>query len=220
MPKLILLRHLKSQWNSENRFAGWVDNPLSKEGIENAKDIAGKLSSIDISVAYSSPLVRNEETILRVFEHLDKYPIFMHFDAKTKKKENFEGAGEKYLPVYVSEELNERYYGKLQGLNKEETIQKYGPEKVKLWRRSYKEAPPEGESLKEVSDRAVPFFKRFVERDLKNGKNVLVVASHNSLRALIKYIEKIPDKEVVNLELPFGDIIKYDVDDKTNFYRV
>ena len=220
MPKLILLRHLKSQWNSENRFAGWVDNPLSKEGIENAKDIAEKLSGIDINVAYSSPLIRNEETILRVFEHLDKYPIFMHFNTKTIKKENFERAGEKYLPVYVSEKLNERYYGKLQGLNKEETIQKYGPEKVKLWRRSYKEAPPEGESLKEVSDRAVPFFKRFIERDLENGKNVLVVASHNSLRALIKYIEKISDQEVVNLELPFGDIIKYDVDDKTNFCRM
>jgi 2,3-bisphosphoglycerate-dependent phosphoglycerate mutase len=116
--------------------------------------------------------------------------------------------------VFFSEDLNERYYGKLQGLNKEETIKKYGEEQVRLWRRSYNVAPPGGESLKDVFKRTIPFYKKYIERDLKKGKNVLIVASHNSLRAIVKYIEGISDEDIINLEIPYGGLLKYEFDDK------
>jgi 2,3-bisphosphoglycerate-dependent phosphoglycerate mutase len=214
MAKLILLRHFKSQWNLENRFAGWVDNPLSEEGIKESENIAELFSGTDIDAVYTSPLSRNHQTVLRTFRLIGKkYPIFRYFDGKMQKWSNFEGNGN-YVPAYVSEALNERYYGELQGLNKEETIKKYGQDQVHLWRRSYDIAPPGGESLKDVYKRAVPFFVKYAQKDLKDGKNVLVVASHNSLRALVKYIENISDEGVADLELPFGALIKYDFDGK------
>ncbi len=220
MSKLILLRHLKSQWNLDNKFAGWVDNPLSKEGILAAKEIAQKLVAEKIDVVYTSPLIRNEETILRIFEHFKgKYPLFIHLDGgKMQKWGNFVDVNKNDMPVYVSENLNERYYGKLQGLNKEEITKQYGQEKVHLWRRGYNEKPPGGESLKDVYNRAVPFYKKYVEKDLKKGRNVLLVASHNSLRALIKYIENISDNDISDVELPFGALLEYEFDsDKVNY---
>ncbi|OGZ19250.1 MAG: 2,3-bisphosphoglycerate-dependent phosphoglycerate mutase, partial [Candidatus Nealsonbacteria bacterium RBG_13_38_11] len=169
MAKLILLRHLQSQWNKENRFTGWLDIPLSKEGIESAKEVASKLADFKIDKVYTSPLVRNKETVSLVLENL----------------------GKKDVPIVIDKALDERNYGKLQGLNKDEMKKKYGEEQVKLWRRSWDQEPPEGESLKDVYNRAVPFYKKYVEKDLKEGKDVLIVASHNSLRALIKYLENI-----------------------------
>ena len=210
MSKLILLRHLESQWNFENRFNGWVDTPLSKRGIEAAKEVASKLSEVPIDVVYTSQLVRNIDTVLRVFEYLNKYPIFKHFSGKMKTWAEFED-GQAFLPVYVSEELNERYYGKLQGLNRNKVKEQYGEEKVRLWRRSYKEAPPNGESLKDVFNRTVPFYRKYIEKDLKNGKNVLIVASHNSLRSLVKYIENIKDEDIINLEILPGTIKTYEL---------
>ncbi len=209
MSKLILLRHLESQWNLENRFTGWVDVPLSKEGILMTNEVAEKLAQFKIDVVYTSPLIRNMDTVLRVLGYSDKYPIFRHIDGKMEDWAKFEGNG-KYLPVYVSEKLNERYYGELQGLNKDEIKAKYGEEKVRLWRRSWKEAPPGGESLKDVFNRAVPFYKKYIENDLKQGKNVLIVASHNSLRALVKYLENIPYNDIINLEIPIRGIKTYD----------
>ena len=224
MAKLFLLRHLKSQWNLDKEFAGWTDNPLSKEGILAAKDIAQRLASEKIDVVYTSPLVRNMETVLRVFENLtlsgaggfqDKYPLFIHLDGrKMQAWGNFTDLNQNDVPTYVSEKLNERYYGKLQGLNKNEVAIKYGDELVHLWRRGYEQRPPGGESLKDVYNRAVPFFKKHVVRELLFGKNVLLVASHNSLRALVKYIENISDEDVANLELPFGSLVKYEFDGK------
>lgn len=215
MSKLFLLRHLKSQWNQDKEFAGWVDNPLSNEGILAAKEVAPKLINEKIDVVYTSPLVRNTETVLRIFENNpDKYPLFIHLDGgKMQKWGNFTDINEDDIPVYVSENLNERYYGELQGLNKDEIIKKYGEEKVHLWRRGFGEKPPGGESLKDVYKRTMPFFKKYVEKDLAAGKNILVVASHNSLRAIIKYIEKISDEDITNLELPFGALVSYEFTD-------
>lgn len=203
MSKLILLRHFKSQWNLENRFTGWVDVPLMKSDFE--------IPNFDFDVVYTSPLIRNLQTVLKVFEKKEKYPIFRHFKGKMKKWAHFEEINKKnYIPVYVSEALNERYYGKLQGLNKEETMKKYGKEKVHLWRRSYDVSPPSGESLADVVKRVEPFYKNYIEKDLKKGKNVLVVASHNSARAIIKYVEKISDKDIINVEMPFGGLLQYE----------
>jgi len=210
MAKLILLRHLESQWNLENRFTGWVDVPLSRQGVLMTNEVAEKLAQFKIDVVYTSPLIRNTDTVLRVLGYLNKYPIFLHFEGKMKDWAKFEGNG-KYLPVFVSEKLNERYYGALQGQNKDEIKAKYGEEEVRQWRRSWGEAPPGGESLKDVSDRAVPFYKKYIENDLKQGKNVLIAASHNSLRALVKYIENIPDNDVINLEIPVGTIKSYEI---------
>lgn len=219
MSKLFLLRHLKSQWNQDNRFAGWVDNPLSREGILAAKEISDKLADVKIDVVYTSPLIRNKETVLRVFENLalsgaeefqNKYPLFIHLDGgRMQKWGNFKGGGN-YVPVYVCENLNERYYGKLQGLNKDEVIQKYGGQQVRLWRRGFEDAPPGGESLKNIYKRAVSFFKKYIDKDLVSGKNVLVVASHNSLRVIVKYIEDIYNKDIADVELAFGSLLKYE----------
>jgi 2,3-bisphosphoglycerate-dependent phosphoglycerate mutase len=158
------LRHLKSQWNLENRFSGWVDNPLSKEGSEQQKEVADKLVNINFDVIYTSPLIRNQQTVIKILKNLgNKYPIFEHFGGKMEKWGNFEGDGS-HIPVFVSETLNERYYGKLQGLDKEETAEKYGENQVHLWRRSYDIAPPGGESLKDVCKRTLPFYKKYIEK--------------------------------------------------------
>jgi 2,3-bisphosphoglycerate-dependent phosphoglycerate mutase len=190
MAKLYLQRHLQSQWNKENRFTGWTDVPLSKEGIENAKTAAQKLADFEIDKIYTSPLVRNAQTVSLILEEL----------------------GFKNLPVIADKALDERNYGELTGLNKQETIEKYGAEQVRLWRRSYKTAPPKGESLEDVYKRAVLFFKKNIEKDLLENKNILVVASHNSLRAIIKYIENIPDDKIIDVEIPFGGLAKYKFD--------
>jgi 2,3-bisphosphoglycerate-dependent phosphoglycerate mutase len=204
MAKLTLLRHFKSQWNLENRFTGWVDVPLMRADF--------KIPTFDFDVVYTSPLVRNLHTVLKVFEKKDKYPIFRHFKGRMKNWAHFEELNQDYIPVFVSEALNERYYGKLQGLNKEETMRKYGKEKVHLWRRSYNVTPPGGESLADVVKRTAPFYKKYIEKDLRNGKNVLIVASHNSARAVIKYIEKIPNRDIINIEVPFGGLLQYEFD--------
>lgn len=213
MPKLILLRHFKSQWNLENRFTGWVDIPLIKEREEKDKETLKRIAGFNFEVVYTSPLIRNLETVLEIFEEISqKYPIFRHFQGKMKRWANFEeSTGSKnYIPVFVSEALNERYYGKLQGLDKEEAIKKYGKDLVHKWRRSFDIAPPGGEALKDVCKRTIPFYKKYIEKDLKEGKNVLIVASHNSARAIIKYIEKISDKDIINIEMPFGGFIEYE----------
>jgi len=191
MAKLILLRHLQSQWNLENRFTGWTDVSLSEAGIENAKEVAKKLSGIKIDVVYTSPLKRNKDTASLILKHL----------------------GKENLQIVTNKALDERNYGKLQGMNKDEVKEKYGEEQVQLWRRSWDQAPPEGESLEDVYQRAIPFYEEYIEKDLKAGKNVLVVASHNSLRALVKYLEKISDQEIINLEIPTGTIKEYEIGD-------
>lgn len=212
MAKLFLLRHLKSQWNEDNRFAGWTDGPLAKKESIRAIHLANEILPHDIDVIYTSPLFRNQDTVARIFEVVEKkYPFFIHLDSgKMQKWGNFTDISENDVPTYVSEKLNERYYGKLQGLNKEETMKKFGEKQVHLWRRSYNVAPPGGESEKDVYKRTIPFYKEYIEKDLKAGKNVLVVASHNSLRAIVKYIENIPDDKIIDLELEFGMLRKYD----------
>jgi len=211
MAKLFLLRHLKSQWNEENRFSGWVDVPLLRESLGDAREISKRVFENKIDKIYSSTLFRNKCTVLEILKHADKYPIFICLDqGKMKDWGNFIDVSENDFEVYVTEKLNERYYGKIQGWNKEEMMRKYGEKKVKLWRRSYEIAPPGGESLKDVSKRIVPFYKKYIEKDLKNDKNVLIVASHNSLRALVKYIENISDKDIIDVEIDYGGLKQYE----------
>jgi 2,3-bisphosphoglycerate-dependent phosphoglycerate mutase len=215
MSKLFLLRHLKSQWNDENRFAGWTDGPLEKGSEQKAKELSGEIFKTEIDIVYTSPLFRNMDTVAEVFDPLpEKYPFFIHLDGgRMQRWGNYVDITENDVPAYVTERLNERYYGReLQGLNKEEIVKKYGEEKVHQWRRSYTIAPPGGESLRDVCKRTTPFYQKYIEKDLKAGKNVLVVASHNSLRAIVKYVENIPDEKIIDLELPFGALVRYEFD--------
>ncbi len=191
MVKLVLLRHLQSQWNKENKFSGWTDVPLSEEGMATASEKAQKLADVKIDEVFTSPLSRNKNTVELVLKNL----------------------GQKNLPITIDKALDERNYGKLTGLNKDEIKVQYGVEQIQLWRRSWNVAPPEGESLKDVCARAIPFYQNFIEPQLKAGKNVLIVASHNSLRALIKYIENISNDDIINLEIPFGGMVVYDLDE-------
>lgn len=218
MSKLILLRHLKSQWNEDDRFAGWTDGPIAKMESIKAIELATQVFENKVDVVYTSPLFRNQDTVARIFEAVDvKYPFFIHLDpGKMQKWGNFTDISKNDVPTYVTEALNERYYGKLQGLSKDETIKKYGKEKVHLWRRSYNVAPPGGESEKDVYKRVLPFYRKYIEKDLKAGKNILIVASHNSLRAIVKYIEKISDDDIVEVEFPFAGILDYGFDNELN----
>lgn len=214
MAKLFLLRHFKSQWNLENRFSGWTDMPISQDGKKHAVKKAEEIFQVRIDEIFTSPLFRNIDTVVRTLEAgKQKYPIFISRDGgKTQKWGDYFEGPKNFMPVYVTKNLNERHYGKLEGLDKKETIAKYGEEKVHLWRRSYNISPPGGgESLKDVYKRVVPFYKKYIEKDLKKEKNVLVVASHNSLRALIKHIEKISNKDIINVEIDYGALLKYEI---------
>ena len=155
------------------------------------------------------------DTVARMFEFGNKkYPAFIHLEGeKMQKWGNYIDISNDDVPVFVSEKLNERYYGKLQGENKESAIKKYGAEKVHLWRRSYNVAPPGGESLADVFKRTTSFYKKYIEKDLRRGENVLIVASHNSLRAIIKYVENISDEDIINLEIAYGGLMKYEFDE-------
>ncbi|MBU4204989.1 histidine phosphatase family protein [Patescibacteria group bacterium] len=217
MSNLFLLRHIKSQWNKENRFAGWSDGPLDENEVYDAKTLRDKVFiRYRIDSIYCSSLFRNMDTIARMFDFgSEKYPIFVHLDGgKMQKWGHYIDISDNDVPVFVSEKLNERYYGKLQGMDKEEAIKKYGDKIVHLWRRSYKVAPPGGESLKDVFKRTIPFYRKYIEKDLKKGENVLIVASHNSLRAIAKYIEKISDEKIIDFEIPYAGLIKYEFDGK------
>ena len=191
--KLILLRHGQSQWNIENKFAGWTDVPITEEGKKQAKEAGQKMKSIEINVAFTSKLQRASETLRIVLQT-------MNLKIKTIQ----------------SIELNERHYGKLQGINREEAKKKFGEEQIHKWRRGYADTPPEGESLKDVVNRVVLYYEKEILPELKEGKNVLVVAHGNSLRALIKHIENISDEDIMKVEIPLCVPLIYDVDSSGN----
>jgi 2,3-bisphosphoglycerate-dependent phosphoglycerate mutase len=193
MPKLVLIRHGKSLWNLENRFTGWVDVPLVKEGEEEARHAAKRLGGINFHVAYTSVLARATKT-------LDIIVATLGTD----------------VPVIRDEALNERHYGDLQGLNKDETRKQYGEEQVHIWRRSYDVPPPNGEALKDTAARTVPFFERCILGDIRQGKNVLVVAHGNSNRSIVMKLDGLSGEEVLNLEVGTGVPIVYDLDEEGN----
>ena len=190
MNSLILLRHGQSQWNLENRFTGWKDVPLTEKGIEEANK-AGLLikeSKIKIDIIFSSILKRANRTAELALKEKD----FAHL-----WKDN-------QLIMTKSQNLNERDYGDLVGLNKEETSQKFGKDQVHIWRRSYDVSPPGGESLKNVVDRVGPYFEKFIQPHLFSDKNVIIVAHGNSLRATMIKIGLYKPEEISKIELPTG----------------
>ena len=218
MFRMVLLRHGESIWNKENRFTGWTDVDLSEKGIEEAKE-AGKVLKKEnyiFDIAFTSYLKRAIRTLWIALDELDQM----------------------WIPVINSWRLNERHYGALQGLNKAEMAQKFGEEQVKLWRRSYAVPPPPldcsdsrhpindpkykdlkpgehpaCESLKDTVARFLPFFNETIAPTIKTGKRVLISAHGNSLRALVKYIDNMSEEEVVELNIPTGIPLIYELDD-------
>lgn len=208
--RLVLIRHGQSEWNKKNLFTGWVDVPLSSEGIREAVDAGKEVAHIPFDVIFTSSLVRAQLTAFLVMSQHDegKTPIVQGGDKHSKifsKK-----AQQDSIPVFCAKELNERMYGELQGKNKDETREEFGKEQVHIWRRSFDIPPPQGESLKMTSERTLPYFKDKIFPYLKRGQNVLVAAHGNSLRAIVKEIEQISDEEIPNLEIPTGKPLYYE----------
>jgi 2,3-bisphosphoglycerate-dependent phosphoglycerate mutase len=209
-PKLILLRHGQSVWNKENLFTGWVDIPMSEEGMKEAIAAGSKIKEIPIDVIFTSSLIRAQMTVpLALLHHKSgKTPVFLHPEEGRLEEWGqvySEEAKKKLIPVFQSWELNERMYGRLQGLNKEETAKKYGAEQVRIWRRSFNTKPPEGESLAMTAERALPYFKKQIAPHLKKGETVLISAHGNSLRSIVMHLESLSEDEVVHLELATGE---------------
>lgn len=190
MARLVLLRHGESQWNLENRFTGWVDVPLSPRGIQEAQHAGEKLCSFKFDRAFTSVLTRAIETLQLVLEAI----------------------GQTGIPIEKDKALNERMYGELQGLNKDETAKKYGEQQVKIWRRSYDIRPPGGESLKDTAERVLPYYERTVKPYLLKGDTILIAAHGNSLRALIMELEQLSREQVLELNIPTGAPLLYELD--------
>ncbi|WOG90593.1 hypothetical protein DCAR_0309837 [Daucus carota subsp. sativus] len=206
---LILIRHGESLWNEKNLFTGCVDVPLSKKGVEEAIAAGKRISNIPVDLIYTSALIRAQMTaMLAMTEHRrKKVPIIMHNESEQAKAWSqifSEETKKQCIPVVTAWQLNERMYGELQGLNKQETADRYGKEQVHVWRRSYDTPPPNGESLEMCAERAVAYFKEQIEPQLLSGKNVMIAAHGNSLRSIIMYLDKLTSEEVISLELSTG----------------
>jgi 2,3-bisphosphoglycerate-dependent phosphoglycerate mutase len=218
MHKVVLLRHGESTWNKENRFTGWTDVDLSEKGLQEAKKAGQvlKVEGYNFDIAYTSVLKRAIRTLWITLDEMDLM----------------------WIPVIRNWRLNERHYGALQGLNKAETAQKFGEDQVKIWRRSYDiQSPalektderypgkdprykelsekelPLTECLKDTVARFVPYWEKTIAPTIKSGKKVVIAAHGNSLRALVKYLDNIPDKEIVELNIPTGIPLVYELDD-------
>jgi 2,3-bisphosphoglycerate-dependent phosphoglycerate mutase len=218
MYKVVLLRHGESTWNKENRFTGWTDVDLNEKGIEEAK-ASGKIlkeEGFDFDIAFTSVLKRALRTLWLCLEGMDRL----------------------WIPVEKNWRLNERHYGALQGLNKDETAEKHGEEQVLIWRRSYDIPPPAlektderfpgnfpaykdvdeadlptTESLKLTVDRFLPYWFDTIAPTIKSGKKVLIAAHGNSLRALVKYLDNVSEEEIIKLNIPTGVPLVYELDE-------
>ncbi len=219
MTRLALIRHGQSQWNLENRFTGWVDVDLTEQGVAEAKKAGALLSAtgVEFSACYTSVQKRAIRTLWIVLDEMDRM----------------------WLPVTRAWQLNERHYGGLTGLNKAETAEKHGADQVKIWRRSFDIPPPaidadsehnmandlryralgvtvpQSESLKLTLDRVEPYFQKEIAPRLKKGESLAISAHGNSLRALVKLLLGVSDDEIVNLEIPTGNPLLFDIEDGT-----
>lgn len=192
MARLIIVRHGQSIWNSENRFTGWVDVDLTEKGKKEAREAGIKLLDYNFDIAFTSDLIRAQKTLDIILKTINQQDI----------------------PIIRDKALNERMYGDLQGRNKDEARAEFGAEQVHIWRRSYDIAPPNGESLKDTAERVLPYFESAVLPKLKEGKNVLIAAHGNSLRALIMFLEELSEQEIVKVEIPTGIPKIYEMNEK------
>ena len=186
---LILVRHGQSEWNAKNLFTGWKDPGLTEIGLKEAKNAGLLINEIGIAFnkMFTSNLMRAQKTGLIILDTINQSDI----------------------QIIKNEALNERNYGSLAGLNKDDAREKWGEEQVHIWRRSFDIPPPDGESLKNTAERVLPYFNSVIMPQIKNGDNVLIAAHGNSLRALIMQLDGISDQDIVKLEIPTGAPIHY-----------
>ena len=191
---LILVRHGQSEWNEKNLFTGWENPGLTEKGANEAKNAGMLINNLNIKFdhLFTSVLDRAKLTGTIILENINQ----------------------KDIDIIENKALNERFYGDLQGLNKDECRQKWGAEQVQIWRRSYDVGPPGGESLKETGERVLPYYLSEIYPLILDGKNVLVAAHGNSLRSLIKHLDKLSADEIVKLEIPTGAPIQYIFNDQ------
>lgn len=208
MSYLVLVRHGESRWNTRNRFTGWVDVPLSQNGMKEAMNIASGMKKLKLDVAYTSHLERAHMTLLTILAEQHRTGIFIHDHSHGGFEYAFKNGSDE-LPIYPTWLLNERHYGVLQGMDKHQAAKKFGLQKVLEWRRGFHARPPHGESLEDVYLRAVPYFERVIMPEIRKPKNVLIVAHGNALRAIIKHLENISDDRIAQLELKPGQPFVY-----------
>lgn len=211
---LILLRHGESAWNKFNIFTGWVDIPLTVQGVQESLNAGEAIRDTPIDVIYTSSLIRTQMTaMLAMMNHSSgKVPAIQHpgHDKVDTWAKIYGEAGRSHtIPMFTAWELNERMYGELQGCDKDETRRQFGADQVKIWRRSYDVAPPQGESLEMTAARTIPYFRGQIIPHLEKGKNVLIVAHGNSLRSIIMDLDKLTREQVLELEIPLGLPILY-----------
>jgi 2,3-bisphosphoglycerate-dependent phosphoglycerate mutase len=190
MAYLILIRHGQSEWNLLNKWTGHTDVELSDQGKEEARKAASLIKGVTLHRAHTSDLKRAQQTLDIILEETN------HAN----------------LPIQKHHAIKERDYGDLTGMNKDEAKEKFGEEKFKLYRRSWDVAPPNGESLKDTADRAIPYYEEHILKDLKEGHNVIVAAHGNSLRAIVKHLEQISDQDIVETEIGTGVVYMYELD--------
>lgn len=190
MSILVLVRHGQSQWNQQNLFTGWRDPDLTENGVNEAHLAGVKLKELKFDLAFTSLLGRANRTLDIILDEIKQVEI----------------------PTTKDQALNERDYGDLAGMDKTEAREKFGEEQVHIWRRSYDIAPPNGESLKDTADRAIPYFNAKILPKLQAGKNILIVAHGNSLRALTMQLENLSSEEITKVEIATGVPIVYELD--------
>jgi len=197
---LVLVRHGQSEWNQKNLFTGWRDPDLTEQGVDEANKAGLKLKSLNLSfdAMYTSDLLRAQKTGMIILDKLNA----------------------KDLPTIKNQALNERNYGDLAGLNKDDAREKWGKEQVHIWRRSFDIPPPGGESLKDTSERVLPYFKAKILPELMQGKNILIAAHGNSLRSLVMELDRLNPEEVIALEIATGQPIFYEIDHSGNALRL
>lgn len=211
MSRLILVRHGQSKWNLSNRFTGQIDVSISHRGVGQCLYLGERIKSIHLDCAFSSCLNRSKETLSIILSQTERSGIYIDESLggpQVKKAKKYVSRLTD-IPIYTNCLLNERHYGSLEGMDKNQAREKYGEEKVFSWRRSFLAKPPQGESLEDVFHRTVPFFKKRIVPLLRKGKNVIVSAHGNSLRAIIKYIENISEEKISFLEIYTGQMIVY-----------
>ena len=215
-----MMRHGKSVWNELNVFTGWVDVPLSAGGIKEAFEGGREIAEIPFDVIFTSTLIRAQMTaMIAMIPHKSgRVPVVQHSkESKIGQWASVQGGAaiEKMIPVYEAWELNERYYGDLQGQNKDEMRAKVGAEQVHIWRRSYDVPPPNGEALKDTAARTKPYFWKKIVPYLEKGENVFIAAHGNSLRSIVMDLDNLSPEEVVKLEIPTGKPLIYEYKDGT-----
>ena len=194
---LVIVRHGQSEWNALNKFTGWVDVDLAPKGVSEAKSAGELLNGRKFDAAFTSGLMRAQKTL----DHI------------------LEGSHQTDIPVTKDERLNERMYGDLQGMDKDEARKEFGEEQVHIWRRSFDTPPPGGESLKGTADRVLPYYTSDIEPLLKEGKDLIIAAHGNSLRALIMHLENLSREEILKTEVPTGKPRIYEFDADLNVVR-